>query len=205
MRWRKVVETTLTEYCEKHKPCSQPQHHRSTCRDQESLTGASSGWHPPKSQRFIRRVTFRKMIRLRWHVSTSVIRLCLPSPIRMTKGSAPDNLDPRCTECWLKFLIRPAGLTSLVVTMWTSPRSPLQRSSTSTCKCRSSIQRTTLQPRSTVPRKRDRRTSDLIFKSIESDGGYISAALLARFDAGATFPRLPFEPISENTWSCKLK
>ena len=30
--------------------------------------------------------------------------------------------------------------------------------------------------------------------------GYISAALLARFDANATFPRLPFEPISKETY-----
>ena len=28
------------------------------------------------------------------------------------------------------------------------------------------------------------------------DRGYISAALLARFDSHETFPRLPFEPIS---------
>ena len=28
--------------------------------------------------------------------------------------------------------------------------------------------------------------------------GYISAALLARFDDNATFPRLPFEPISSS-------
>jgi ribonucleotide reductase class II len=30
--------------------------------------------------------------------------------------------------------------------------------------------------------------------------GYISAALLARFDANATFPRLPFEPISKGVY-----
>lgn len=30
--------------------------------------------------------------------------------------------------------------------------------------------------------------------------GYISAALLARFDANATFPRLPFEPINAETY-----
>ena len=30
--------------------------------------------------------------------------------------------------------------------------------------------------------------------------GYISAALLARFDANATFPRLPFEPISKERY-----
>ena len=61
MRWRKVVETTLTEYCEKHK-LRVP--NRSTtvqpAGTKSLLTGASSGWHLPKSQRFIRRVTFRK-------------------------------------------------------------------------------------------------------------------------------------------------
>ena len=40
------------------------------------------------------------MIRLRWHVSTSVIRLCLRSPIRMTKKLLDNPFDPRCTE-WL--------------------------------------------------------------------------------------------------------
>ena len=30
--------------------------------------------------------------------------------------------------------------------------------------------------------------------------GYISAALLARFDANETFPRLPFEPITQSTY-----
>ena len=37
----------------------------------------------------------------------------------------------------------------------------------------------------------------LIHENIDSNGGYISAALLARFDANETFPRLPFEPISK--------
>ena len=40
--------------------------------------------------------------------------------------------------------------------------------------------------------------SQLIFDSIGD--GYISAALLARFDANETFPRLPFEPIDEETY-----
>ncbi|MFM6431294.1 MAG: hypothetical protein ACKPGJ_10430, partial [Dolichospermum sp.] len=30
--------------------------------------------------------------------------------------------------------------------------------------------------------------------------GYISAALLARFDDNQTFPRLPFEPIDKDTY-----
>jgi ribonucleotide reductase class II len=38
--------------------------------------------------------------------------------------------------------------------------------------------------------------TDLIYNSIQNNEGYISAALLARFDSNETFPRLPFEPIS---------
>ena len=41
----------------------------------------------------------------------------------------------------------------------------------------------------------------LIHENIENNGGYISAALLARFDVdGGTFPRLPFEPIDKATY-----
>jgi ribonucleotide reductase, class II len=39
-----------------------------------------------------------------------------------------------------------------------------------------------------------------IFEAIRDDEGYISAALLARFDDLQTFPRLPFEPIDKQTY-----
>jgi ribonucleotide reductase class II len=39
-----------------------------------------------------------------------------------------------------------------------------------------------------------------IHRAIDNGEGYISAALLARFDANATFPRLPFEPIDQATF-----
>tara|TARA_B100001996_G_C18602197_1_gene570278 strand:- start:863 stop:1216 length:354 start_codon:yes stop_codon:yes gene_type:complete len=42
--------------------------------------------------------------------------------------------------------------------------------------------------------------SEAIYKTIKENKGYISAALLARFDANATFPRLPFEPIDAETY-----
>jgi ribonucleotide reductase class II len=42
--------------------------------------------------------------------------------------------------------------------------------------------------------------ADAIHQAIENGEGYISAALLARFDANATFPRLPFEPIDHATY-----
>ena len=39
-----------------------------------------------------------------------------------------------------------------------------------------------------------------IHDAIQNNNGYISLALLARFDANETFPRLPFEPISQETY-----
>lgn len=42
--------------------------------------------------------------------------------------------------------------------------------------------------------------TDAIHGAIDNGQGYISAALLARFDANATFPRLPFEPINQDTY-----
>jgi len=44
-----------------------------------------------------------------------------------------------------------------------------------------------------------------IYQAIQNDEGYISAALLARFDDLQTFPRLPFEPISKERYLAELE
>jgi ribonucleotide reductase class II len=44
-----------------------------------------------------------------------------------------------------------------------------------------------------------------IYQAIKDDEGYISAALLARFDDLQTFPRLPFEPINKETYEQLVK
>ena len=55
-RWRRAAHAGVVAYCEKHITSNrittvQPAGTKSL------LTGASSGWHPPKAQRFIRRIT----------------------------------------------------------------------------------------------------------------------------------------------------
>ena len=202
MRWRKVVETTLTEYCEKHK-LRVP--NRSTtvqpAGTKSLLTGASSGWHPPKSQRFIRRVTFRK--------NDPVALACIdfgysvvPSQSdKDDEGKLLDNpFDPRCTE-WL--------VEIPYSTSWADiPGCDDVDISAITAAAQfdfyMQVQKfyTAHNTSATIEYRENEieELSDLIFKSIESDGGYISAALLARFDAGATFPRLPFEPISKEEY-----
>ena len=42
--------------------------------------------------------------------------------------------------------------------------------------------------------------SEMLYENIQNCGGYSSAALLARFDGGETFPRLPFEPVSKEKY-----
>ena len=202
MRWRKVVETTLMEYCEKHK-LRVP--NRSTtvqpAGTKSLLTGASSGWHPPKSQRFIRRVTFRK--------NDPVALACIdfgysvvPSQSdKDDEGKLLDNpFDPRCTE-WL--------VEIPYSTSWADiPGCDDVDISAITAAAQfdfyMQVQKfyTAHNTSATIEYRENEieELSDLIFKSIESDGGYISAALLARFDAGATFPRLPFEPISKEEY-----
>ena len=44
-----------------------------------------------------------------------------------------------------------------------------------------------------------------IYQAIRDDEGYISAALLARFDDLQTFPRLPFEPIAKQQYEQLMK
>ena len=44
-----------------------------------------------------------------------------------------------------------------------------------------------------------------IYEAIRDDEGYISAALLARFDSLQSFPRLPFEPIAKQEYDRLLK
>ena len=44
-----------------------------------------------------------------------------------------------------------------------------------------------------------------IYEAIQNDEGYISAALLARFDNLQTFPRLPFEPIDKAAYDVMVE
>ena len=44
----------------------------------------------------------------------------------------------------------------------------------------------------------------VIHSTIQNDEGYISSALLARFDDLQTFPRLPFEPIDKATYETEV-
>jgi len=198
-RWRFIVESTVEEYCKRHglrvpnrTTTVQPAGTKSL------LTGASSGWHPPKSQRFIRRITFRK--------DDPVALACIDYGYNVVpsqsdkdeEGRLLDNpFDPRCTE-WLVEI--PTAVS------WASipgcdevDISAISAAAQFDFYMQVQTHYTAHNTSATIEYRENEieELSNLIYEAIDQDKGYISAALLARFDANATFPRLPFEPISQ--------
>lgn len=201
-RWRSVVEDTVWEYCDRHnlkRPnrCTtvQPSGSKSL------LTGASPGWHPPKAQRFIRRVTFRKNDPVALACSDLGYSIIPSQSDKDENGNLlNDPFDPRCTE-WL-------AEVPIAVSWADLPGADKidisQFSALAQFDFYMQIQKhyTSHNTSATIEFREDEieALGSRIWKAIESDEGYISAALLARFDSRQTFPRLPFEPIDKDTY-----
>jgi len=201
-RWKEIVHRVVWNYCDRHnlkRPnrCTtiQPSGTKSL------LTGASPGWHPPKSQRFIRRITFRK--------NDPVAMACIDYgynvvPSQSDKdenGNLLNNpFDPRCTEWLVEIPVAVPwadlpGADEIDVSKFSAlaqfdfalqvQRHYVTHNTSSTWELRSDE----IEP---LGRR--------IYEAIQNDEGYISAALLARFDDHQSFPRLPFEPIDKATY-----
>ena len=202
-RWRDIVEATVSEFCQarglrtpNRTTTVQPAGTKSL------LTGASSGWHPPKAQRFIRRIT------LGAHDPVALAAMdagfsVIPAPsARDEEGNLLNDIyDERSAE-WLVEIPTEVPWANLPgcdafdlhelsaraqFGLWMSVQKHYTRHNTS-----ATIE---LQPDEIDD------LSGLIHEAIVTDEGYISAALLQRFDArGGAFPRLPFEPIDKETY-----
>jgi ribonucleotide reductase, class II len=200
--WREIVHQTVWEYCDRHnlkRPnrCTtvQPSGTKSL------LTGASPGWHPPKAQRFIRRITCGK--------NDPVALACFDYGYNLIPSQSDkdengnllnDPFDPRCTE-WL--------VEIPVAVSWAdlpgADQVDISRFSALTQMdfYMQVQQHYTRHNTSATIELRENEIESLgtrIFEAIAQDEGYISAALLARFDDLQTFPRLPFEPIDKETY-----
>ena len=200
--WKTIVKETVWSYCDSHglnRPnrCTTVQ----PAGTKSLLTGASPGWHPPKAQRFIRRITFRK--------NDPVAMACMDYgytvvPSQSDKDESgrllDDPFDPRCTE-WLVEIPTEVSWANLPgadevdinnfsalaqFDFYMQVQSHYTEHNTSA----------TIEFRENEIES----VANALFEAIDNSDGYISAALLARFDANATFPRLPFEPIDADTY-----
>jgi ribonucleotide reductase class II len=202
-RWKQIVHETVWDYCDRH-----GLHRPNRCTTVQPagtkslLTGASPGWHPPKAQRFIRRITFRK--------NDPVAMACLDYGYTIVPSQSDkdeqgrlldDPFDPRCTE-WLVEIPTEVSWANLPG----ADRVEInQFSALAQFDFYMQVQKhyTAHNTSATVEFREHEIESlaDAIHHAIETGDGYISAALLARFDANATFPRLPFEPIDQATYA----
>ncbi len=202
-RWKDWVHEAVWDYCDRHgmrRPnrCTTVQ----PAGTKSLLTGASPGWHPPKAQRFIRRITFRK--------NDPVALACMEYGYAIVPSQSDkdeqgrllnDPFDPRCTE-WLVEIPTEVSWANLPG----ADRVEINNfSALAQFDFYMQVQRyyTTHNTSATVE-FREHEIEPLaaaIHHAIANGEGYISAALLARFDANATFPRLPFEPIDQVTYA----
>jgi len=201
-RWKSIVNEAVWNYCDAHglrRPnrCTAVQ----PAGTKSLLTGAAPGWHPPKAQRFIRRITFRK--------NDPVALACMDYGYTIVPSQSDkdergrllnDPFDPRCTE-WLVEIPTEVSWANLpgadavdinnfsALAQFDFYMQVQQHYTAHNTSATIEFREHEIEP-----------LADAIHQAIEQGGGYISAALLARFDANATFPRLPFEPIDQATY-----
>jgi len=165
------------------------------------LTNASPGWHPPKAPYYIRRITFAK--------DDPIALACLAYgypvvPSQSDKDESgrllSDPHDPRCTE-WLVEIPTATPWAELegaaeidtgkfpALAQFDFYMNVQKHYSGHNTSATLELAETEIEPLATA-----------IHTAIDTDQGYISAALLARFDDKETFPRMPFEPISKERY-----
>lgn len=210
-RWREIVERVVWDYCDsvagRNIAGSQTLKRPNRCTTVQPsgtkslLTGASPGWHPPKAQRFIRRITFRK--------NDPVALACIDYGYNVIPSQSDkdelgnllnDPFDPRCSE-WL--------VEIPVAVPWADlPGADEIDISKFNAMAQMDFY---MQVQQYYVRHNTSATIELrehevdvlgtrIYEAIRDNKGYISAALLARFDDHQTFPRLPFEPIDRHQY-----
>ncbi len=202
-RWKQIVNEAVWDYCDRHglrRPnrCTTVQ----PAGTKSLLTGASPGWHPPKAQRFIRRITFRK--------NDPVALACMDYGYTIVPSQSDkdengrlldDPFDPRCGE-WLVEIPTEVSWANI-------PGADAVEINNFSALAQFDFymqvqKHYTAHNTSATVEFRENEVEPLaeaIHKAIDDGEGYISAALLARFDANATFPRLPFEPIDQDTYT----
>lgn len=199
-RWREIVHQTVWDYCDRHnlrRPnrCTTVQ----PAGTKSLLTGSSPGWHPPKAARFIRRITFRK--------NDPVAMACMDYGYSVVPSQADkdesgnllnDPFDPRCSEWLVEIPVAVSwadlpGADQIAIEKFSALAQFDFYMQVQT--------HYTAHNTSATIELREEEVEPLaqrIHEAVQNDEGYMSAALLARFDA--PFPRLPFEKIDRQTY-----
>ena len=202
-RWRKAARDGVIAYCEKHGirtpnriTTVQPAGTKSL------LTGASSGWHPPKAQRFIRRITLGVNDPLVPALIEHGYSVIPAQSARDDDGNLLDDIsDPRVQEVLVEIPTEVSWANIPGCDEFDLAQLPVEAQYGLYMAVQTYYTDHNTSATIELREKEIETLAKLIHESIDTNGGYISAALLARFDVdGGTFPRLPFEPISKEKY-----
>lgn len=206
IRWRKVVGETVRDYCDRHGlRCPNRFTSIQPSGTKSLLVGVSPGWHPPKAQRFIRRITFRR--------DHPVALACIDFGYKVIPGQSDkgengallnDPFDPQCKE-WLveiPMAVSWADLPGADAIAIEKFSALAQMDFYMNVQVNYVTQNTsgTLEVRESEIEELAIR----IHEAIQNNEGYISFAVLARFDDNQSFPRMPFEPISKEEYDREI-
>lgn len=205
--WKTIVYSTVQDYCIQNN-LKVPTRYTTVqpAGTKSLLTGASPGWHPPKSARFIRRITFS--------VKDPVALACLDYGYKVIPSQSDkdengnlleDPFDPRCQE-WLVEIPVEVSWANLDG----ADRIDISKfSALAQMDFYMQVQKhyVTHNTSATIEIRENEIDSlgEYIYDAIQNDQGYVSVAILARFEDNQTFPRLPFEPISKEQYQNELK
>ena len=201
-RWKILCENVIKSYCQKHgiktpNRCTTVQ----PSGTKVLLTGGSPGWHPPKAAWVIRRVTVPK--------NDPVALACLDYGYNIVPSADDkddegnllyDIFDSNCQSWLVEIPLQVSwgdlpGLEDIDINKF---------SALAQFDFYSIIQRewTGHNTSATIELRKDEieELATAIYENIQNDEGYISAALLARFDDCSVYPRLPFEPITKEKY-----
>lgn len=169
------------------------------------LTGASPGWHPPKGPRFIRRITFAK--------DDPVAKACIDygySVVPAQKDTDEegnllnDPFDPRCTEWLVEIPVEVSWANLDGCDSVNTDQFSVKAQFDFFMQVQNHY---TTHNTSATLEYREHEIDDfahLLHENISNFDGYMSAAMMARFDSNQTFPRLPFEPISKERYDQEM-
>jgi ribonucleotide reductase class II len=201
-RWRRHAHFGVRHYCSKHNirvpnriTTVQPAGTKSL------LTGASSGWHPPKSQRFIRRITLGIKDPLVESLHDYGYNIIPAQSAKDEDGNLLDDIkDPRVQEVLVEIPTEVSWANIPGCDEFDLNKLPVESQWGLYMQVQNNYTDHNTSATIEIRQEEVPVLAKLIYENIEKYGGYISAALLARFDANETFPRLPFEPITKDEY-----
>ena len=169
------------------------------------LTNASPGWHPPKANYYIRRITFAKND----PVALAYMELgykVVPSQSDKDENGRllDDPFDVRCTE-WLVEIPNKTSWADDVPEHLSVRNLPIASQWGLYMQVQKHYTDHNTSATLEISEEEIPILAKFIYEEIQNDGNYISAAVLSKMDSLETFPRLPFEPITKERYEILLK